>query len=220
MATGVSTLTFHDNVSYLPGSGSGGLTVQAGSRAVFLGGLSIGASSLAVGIAGNGSVSDLGLVEVVGVTTFTGSPLDVILSGGFVPSRGDIFGVLSSTGPITGRPVLRSAPPIAPGLRWDLVTTRNQVLLRVVDATPGDFNGDGLVNGADYSVWRDNLSATGEGALNGGGNGDGVVNWADHAMWAAHYGEGALTGTPIPEPAACLLLGLGVLAANGTRARR
>ncbi|TWU00574.1 Rhamnogalacturonan endolyase YesW precursor [Botrimarina colliarenosi] len=50
----------------------------------------------------------------------------------------------------------------------------------------GDYNRDGAVNAADYSVWRDSLGS--EMNLAADGNHNGVVDAADHAVWAANYG--------------------------------
>jgi hypothetical protein len=217
VATNSSQLTFHDAVTFASKVG-GGISVQAGSVVQLLRGLSMNSvSSLQTAIGGE-SPSSLGVIEVVGATTFTNTPIDVLLTGGFVPALGDTFGVLSSTGAITGAPVLRSAPPLAFGQRWEVVTTRNQVLLRVVTATQGDYNGDGVVNAADYTIWRDNFPSTSEAALNGAGSGDGAITEFDYTNWRSRYGTSgtALRSTAVPEPSAWLLLGLGALAANGT----
>ncbi|TWU00573.1 Rhamnogalacturonan endolyase YesW precursor [Botrimarina colliarenosi] len=50
----------------------------------------------------------------------------------------------------------------------------------------GDYNLDGVVNAADYTVWRDSLGS--EMNLVADGNHNGVVDAADHAVWAANYG--------------------------------
>lgn len=55
-------------------------------------------------------------------------------------------------------------------------------------AIPGDFNNDGIVNAADYTVWRDNLGATTENALVGNGNGTSGVDVGDYDVWLANYG--------------------------------
>jgi hypothetical protein len=49
----------------------------------------------------------------------------------------------------------------------------------------GDFNGDGVVDIADYTVWADNFGQAGPA---GDGNGDGVVDIADYTVWADHFG--------------------------------
>jgi hypothetical protein len=76
----------------------------------------------------------------------------------------------------------------------------------------GDFNNDGIVNLADYTVWRDNLGAANEGALNGNGSNSGGVDAADYALWKTHFGAtsgsvSALTSA-VPEPAALMLLAM------------
>lgn len=53
----------------------------------------------------------------------------------------------------------------------------------------GDYNSDGRVDAADYTVWRDSLES--EGDLTADGNGDRVVDQADRALWASNYGATA-----------------------------
>ncbi len=50
----------------------------------------------------------------------------------------------------------------------------------------GDYNFDGAVDAADYSVWRDTLG--GETNLAADGDHNGVVEEADRLVWAANYG--------------------------------
>lgn len=80
----------------------------------------------------------------------------------------------------------------------------------------GDFNGDGVVNIADYTVWRDNLGATEDGSvINGNGNG-GVVDATDYSLWKSSFGNTAspvLVATNaqhIPEPGA-VVIALGIV---------
>lgn len=87
---------------------------------------------------------------------------------------------------------------------------------------PGDYNDDGLVNAADYTVWRDNLGGA-EGTLPNDPAG-GTIGQAQYDIWAANYGQPAASGSPteaIPEPNAGFLLALGaasmVFAAVGSR---
>ncbi|TWT97008.1 hypothetical protein Pla108_27850 [Botrimarina colliarenosi] len=49
----------------------------------------------------------------------------------------------------------------------------------------GDFNGDGLVDAADYTVWRD---TEGTGDLRADANGDQVIDGLDYDLWVANYG--------------------------------
>ncbi len=72
----------------------------------------------------------------------------------------------------------------------------------------GDYNGDGLVSLADYTVWRDTLGSTTDLAANGDdtGTSQGVIDDADYAVWNDALGGTAMamnlsSTTPIPEPA-------------------
>ncbi len=58
----------------------------------------------------------------------------------------------------------------------------------------GDYNQDGIVNQADYSVWRKSNGQTVTPFSGADGNGDGVVGPADFEIWRAHFGETAATG--------------------------
>ena len=81
----------------------------------------------------------------------------------------------------------------------------------------GDYNCDGKVDAADYTVWRDSLGLSGPG-LPADGNGDGTVDAADLAVWNANFGAMAMApATSIPEPTAGLLA---LLAATGFAVRR
>ena len=96
-------------------------------------------------------------------------------------------------------------------------------------SVPGDYNGDGQVDAADYTVWRDNLNATGDpgSVLGDGDNGtgtgtpDGVVDAADYDFWVANFGAAAsLQNSPAPEPAALALIGLTLAAGFARRGGR
>ena len=56
-----------------------------------------------------------------------------------------------------------------------------------VDPLPGDYNGNGKVDAADYSVWRDAMTAQGNLSLNDPT--PGTVDTEDFLYWCAHFGE-------------------------------
>ena len=51
---------------------------------------------------------------------------------------------------------------------------------------PGDFNGDEMVDGDDFDVWKETYGSTVD--LRADGNHDGVVNSADYTIWRNHNG--------------------------------
>jgi len=72
---------------------------------------------------------------------------------------------------------------------------------------PGDYNLDGIVDAADYTVWRDNL--------------DGDRPWilwedqTDYRTWKDHFGESIASGSGadhVPEPTTLLLALLALVA--------
>jgi len=91
---------------------------------------------------------------------------------------------------------------------------------------PGDFNGDGNVNAADYTTWRDNLGGT----HNLNGNGDetggsgGLVDQADYNLWKANFGNsgagGSLGSSAVPEPSMLALLATAVMGLVCTSRRK
>lgn len=91
--------------------------------------------------------------------------------------------------------------------------------LNLILGLPGDFNGDGTVNAADYTVWRDNLGQSGQGSA-GDGNADGSVDENDYALWKENFGRsrprrGQLTESrEIPEPSCIWLLMLSLTGAS------
>lgn len=86
------------------------------------------------------------------------------------------------------------------------------------DLPPGDYNYDGLVDAADFAVWRDTLGLSGNG-LPADGDGSGVIDAADYQIWNANFGAGAPLAGPhaTPEPAAAVLALLGTLAVLARR---
>jgi hypothetical protein len=91
----------------------------------------------------------------------------------------------------------------------------------VAGAVPGDYNGNGAVDAADYVVWRETMGQTGSG-LAADGNVNGVVESGDYEFWRARLGgtAGSVSDTAasgavlsaMPEPATagvfCAIAGL------------
>ena len=72
----------------------------------------------------------------------------------------------------------------------------------------GDYNRNGAVDAADYTVWRDSLGQTGAN-LPADGNGDTHVDAVDYGIWKQHFAEvlgGGAAAIAVPEPSTGLLL--------------
>jgi hypothetical protein len=89
----------------------------------------------------------------------------------------------------------------------------------------GDYNYNGHVDAADYTVWRNSLGQIGD-DLAADGNGDQMITRLDFDVWKAHFGQsvsgesGSEHGTEsVPEPASAVMLFLAVsmIATSTTR---
>ena len=82
------------------------------------------------------------------------------------------------------------------------------VVYDALAAVPGDYNENGVVDAADYAVWRDNLGGTS--LPNEGGISPGVVDQADYDFWVSRFGatsgSGSLASAAVPEPTSVALL--------------
>ncbi|WP_231953894.1 choice-of-anchor Q domain-containing protein [Pirellulimonas nuda] len=103
-------------------------------------------------------------------------------------NREGFWGV-EATGDVIARVTIRNNNPIDFG---NTLGIDNIYFARLQDpsARPGDYNGDGAVDAADYTVWRDTLGLGGPPPFSGAdGDGDGEVTQADYNVWRSHFGE-------------------------------
>lgn len=93
-------------------------------------------------------------------------------------------------------------------LEWIQLTTWEVMLADtrsgVIASTPGDFDGDGEIDLADYELFTADYGSTER--LLADGNGDGVVNAADYTVWRDAYSAAQVMSSTIPEPCGLLLL--------------
>jgi hypothetical protein len=89
--------------------------------------------------------------------------------------------------------------------------------LNVPSPALGDFDGDGTVTAADYTVWRNTLGSTTN--LSADGDGNRVVDAADYDVWKAHFGQTAAgvaavasRSPSVPEPSSLWIFALSSLA--------
>jgi hypothetical protein len=96
-------------------------------------------------------------------------------------------------------------------------------LLTPDSGVTGDYNDDGFVNAADYTVWRNSVGSQINFAADG--NLDSIVDIEDYYVWKLHYGEsfGSAAGDtlfPAPEPASAILMLFGMLSFCSCSGRR
>jgi parallel beta-helix repeat protein len=67
----------------------------------------------------------------------------------------------------------------------------------------GDFNGSGVVDGADYALWRASEGENDQIAqlVDSRGNGDGKVDLWDRALWMINFGRKSEQSSPVAEAA-------------------
>jgi hypothetical protein len=103
-----------------------------------------------------------------------------------------------------------------------LVNPLTSMVVRTNQMSPADadYNDDGTVNAADYTVWRNTLGSMTELAADGSGPSglpDGMIDAFDYQFWKDHYGEtvpgsGAVfDDLTVPEPSAAWLLAFGAI---------
>lgn len=144
-----------------------------------------------------GSTASHDLLAVSGSATLAGI-LAVSLISGFTPQEGDVFEIISSSGFGGSTFTSTSLPDLSGNLIWNVNYGGNSVALSVI--LPGDFNGNGTVDAADYAVWRKGLGT--------------IYQPDDYNTWRAHFGQTASAPAAslaaVPEPAAWLLLSAGI----------
>jgi len=220
-----ATATFYDTVN-----NAGTITVKPGGNALFLADLMfIGLGSLQLGV----STTDLGdnsaQISAGGVVTLGGT-LEITFDGGFVPTAGQSFELISAGGGIVGAFDSMLLPLLPQDLEVGVLYNPTSVMMEIkiagtsIDGVPGDYNNDGIVDAADYTVWRDNL-----GSPNSLPNDDTPgVDQNDYTRWKTHFGEVAIVGSgagsglpaSTPEPSGMALFLVASLAATVHRRRR
>jgi T5SS/PEP-CTERM-associated repeat protein len=219
--SGGGTFSGDGTIHRLDNANGGG--VDNGSPDSVAPGFPIGALHVGGGGFHQGSLGHL-QVEIGGTTAGTqfdqllvsgsvtaGGALDVSFVNGFLPHLGESFKILDFTS-FSGNFAAINLPAIASDLMWS--TWRIHIDGTLLVTVPGDYNGDGTVDAADYTIWHDSLGQMGSG-LAADGNGNGVVDQGDYNVWKMHFGghigSGAASNAEVPEPAAWLLLVVGMI---------
>jgi len=94
-----------------------------------------------------------------------------------------------------------------------LGTTYADVVPYTTGGVAGDYNGNGIVDAADYTKWRDTLGDTVEAGTGADGDGNGTVGPEDYTFWMDRFGNTSGSGSganggaqAVPEPSTCCLL--------------
>jgi fibronectin-binding autotransporter adhesin len=157
------------------------------------------------------AATDQLLIEIGGTTLGTqydhisatgslvlGGLLKVSLINSFSPAAGQSFDLLDfAPGNLSGAFSSITLPTLATGLQWNTNQLYSTGVISV--NLTGDYNGNGVVDAADYVVWRKGLGTT--------------YTQSDYDAWRAHFGQtasgaGATTNTAVPEPATFALLAI------------
>ncbi len=85
------------------------------------------------GTAGNGASGGNDYLAVVGNANLGGFEVEVSFEGGFLPSSGDSFDLITVSGTITGSPIFHFPPP-PPGLAFSLINGSGVFSMEVVPA--------------------------------------------------------------------------------------
>jgi T5SS/PEP-CTERM-associated repeat protein len=210
---GDSVATFYDPFIDLGGT----VDVLHGSTALFLTDLTFQTSStlqLSVGLDEN-MMDDSSQVSVAGEATL-GGELMINLPGNYTPELGQSFTLITASDGIVGTFDSMTLPEIPGGLEFGVLYDANSVRLEIQIeqasiGLDGDYNNNGEVDAADYTVWRDALNSGSGFLLND--HTPGIVDESDFLYWRAHYGEIALFGAgagadPVPEPSSACLASL------------
>jgi hypothetical protein len=183
-----------------PGDSIGTLSVT--------GNTSFSGGSLAVELGATGSPGTSDLLAITGNLTLSGSSA-LGVSGG---AASGYYTIVTYSGSLSG-----TFSSITAGYAADYSHSGQ---IRIVSTPlPGDYNNNGIVDAADYVVWRK------AGATDYLPNDitPGTVNASDYTVWRAHFGQSAGGGSEasahaaVPEPTTLALL---MFAAMGVFSRR
>jgi T5SS/PEP-CTERM-associated repeat protein len=206
-----------------PGTSPGRLSVSGGFTQASIG-------ELAIELASATSFDSL----MVGGSVNLGGIVSLHLLDGYLPVEGDTFDVLDWGASFTDAGFAFVLPTLEGELDWDTSQFRTAGIISVVASVMtlgGDYNGDGMVDSADYTVWRDLFGQTGDNLAADGsssvvGTPDGVVDEHDYAFWKSHFGEStdgsSAAAASVPEPhfLALAFLSLALVSCVGRFERR
>lgn len=132
--------------------------------------------------------------------------LDLMTSAGLAQGNSLMFDALfdtSLTGDFETTYTLNLSGEDLPGEQQQVVEIT--LLGEVVASLAGDYNGDGVVDAADYTVYQDSFGSTVDLAADGDNSGE--IDAGDYAVWSNNYGAtSASFAAAVPEPGGLLFV--------------
>jgi hypothetical protein len=140
-------------------------------------------------------------LDLTGTALLDGT-LRLRVFGGYTPELGDTFNVLSAAGGVVGAFATVEQPNAMPmGLIFGVTYSPTLVRLVVTPELLGDYNLNGVVDAADYVVWRDTQGGAVSPFTEADGDGDGTIGAGDYDVWRAHFGQTAGSGSALSAAA-------------------
>ncbi|MCA9240848.1 MAG: hypothetical protein KDA37_11640 [Planctomycetales bacterium] len=163
-------------------------------------------------------------IDVGTLATIEGA-VEIVAMDDLTPDVGDLFDLVIAPEVVLSAGLELWLPATMEGVlevvnRPDSMQAARFTISELFQLPDGDYNSDGVVDAADYTVWRDNAGAP-AGALANDPTGQ-AVGAAQYGVWQANYGatrSPILTLAPAPEPAGAALLGLLLLFGCARRRR-
>lgn len=100
--------------------------------------------------------------------------------------------------------------------RFNLQNGNQGIGIFTLDPLPentGDFNGDGIINAADYIVWRNTFDTAVAAGTGADASGNGLIDQDDYDIWKMNFGMAVGSGSisftlseAIPEPGSLVLV--------------
>ncbi|QDT67444.1 Extracellular ribonuclease precursor [Planctomycetes bacterium MalM25] len=150
--------------------------------------------------------SDLDLDSLVPVGDSGALSLDLMTSSGLAQGDSLMFDAVFDTslaGEFETTYTLNLSGEDLPGEQQQMVEIT--LLGEVVATLAGDYNLDGIVDSADYTVYRDSFGSTVDLAADGDNSGE--IDAGDLTVWSDNYGAtSAAFATAVPEPGGLLLV--------------
>ncbi len=210
---GLGTLTLGGDTTVhgtVTNNSGGSLFVLSNSESLLVGDLNF-ASSGVLGL----SIGDTqGTLDVTGQANLAGAIVSLDYLSSTPSQAGDVFQLLQADGGVT-LPTFTKA--VADGQIWDLSLAGSNTLIATQSgaaANPfgADFNGDGIVNVLDLTIWQNNVPIlAGAPKTLGDADGDGDVDGSDFMKIQRDFGVlpvPAFTAVPEPSTLALALLTL------------